>query len=216
MAELINRAELEAKTGIVLARIGSRQRRELEAMLGNPPNLKNVPADWWDKSQQEIEDALTALLLKTFLLSAKQHGLKERDAIVQGEVFSAKYAKYLAKQFRLNTLDGLKSAAKEWGDQTAKSALLLTTLRWFGPSRFSTIAVNETTRAQHFGSELAIKTIYGLNPRDEWVTRSDSKVCEICGPLDGLPRSEWEQKFAEGPPEPHAQCRCWIRYASRR
>jgi SPP1 gp7 family putative phage head morphogenesis protein len=78
----------------------------------------------------------------------------------------------------------------------------------FGPVRAQMIAVTETTRAysqanrvtQEMLREMGIETVL------IWQTEKDDKVCDICGPLDGLPEPEWG---GVGEPPAHVNCRCW-------
>ena len=81
----------------------------------------------------------------------------------------------------------------------------------FGAERAQTIAVTETTRAY---SEAAAETQQMLNqtglPMNRiWHTSADERVCDICGPLDGLPEQDWSQQFPSGPPA-HPNCRCGV------
>lgn len=62
---------------------------------------------------------------------------------------------------------------------------------------------------------MAREQMVGLNDNmvaDEiWQTREDEKVCEICGPLDGLTREEAEAVDPEADMPMHPNCRCFWR-----
>lgn len=211
--ELVNRSEIEAKAAGALARLGARQRRELERLLGNPPDPKRIPADWWLKSQKEIEETLAVLLLPIFQKSARQHGMDLADARKAAEAYAADWSKELAEDFRKGSQEILTRHAKEWdGERMTASAIRETTLVMLGPARMIGLAVTETTRAQHRGSETAVEAVSGLNENDLWITKATG-VCSVCAPLDHQPRSVWSIQFPLGPPEPHKNCRCWIDYA---
>lgn len=80
----------------------------------------------------------------------------------------------------------------------------------FGPDRADMIAVTEITRAHNqamnaYQGKLAES---GIQMERVWQTNKDDLVCEhICGPLDGLPESEWPAELQNGPPG-HPRCRC--------
>jgi hypothetical protein len=61
----------------------------------------------------------------------------------------------------------------------------------------------------------AREQMVGLNDNmvaDEiWQTREDEKVCEECGPLDGLTREEAEAIDPEADTPMHPRCRCFWR-----
>lgn len=76
MSELANRDFLEADFALRLSRLTTRQRKELESYLNltYPPSFDNVPADAWDRWEQELNDDLTLLLLLIAASSFRQHG----------------------------------------------------------------------------------------------------------------------------------------------
>jgi hypothetical protein len=71
------------------------------------------------------------------------------------------------------------------------------------------IAVTEVTRAYSEATNETQQMINetGLAMLRVWHTARDDRVCPICGPLDGLPESEWRSQFPNGPPA-HPRCRC--------
>jgi hypothetical protein len=78
----------------------------------------------------------------------------------------------------------------------------------FGPIRAQMIAVTETTRAYSQANRItqAMLREMGVETVLIWQTEKDDKVCELCGPLDGLPETEWG---GAGEPPAHVNCRCW-------
>ncbi|QDT41074.1 Phage Mu protein F like protein [Gimesia alba] len=83
----------------------------------------------------------------------------------------------------------------------------------FSPARIERMAVSEVTDAITHAGE-ATKQQAGLSSEeDTWWTEDDDRVCPICEPLHGQPRSVWAEKFPLGP-KAHYKCRCRIAYAS--
>lgn len=82
----------------------------------------------------------------------------------------------------------------------------------FSSARASTIAVTETTRAvthaEHFAAA-TFQTPGQAVASPVWHTEEDERVCDICAPLDGLARDDYQHEFPFGPPA-HANCRCWL------
>jgi len=81
----------------------------------------------------------------------------------------------------------------------------------FGSVRAEMIAVTETTRAFSAATTetQALLNQTGVQMIRIWNTRNDEVVCPICGPLNGLPESEWRGMFGDGPPA-HVNCRCGL------
>lgn len=86
----------------------------------------------------------------------------------------------------------------------------------FGPVRAEMIAVTEVTRASAMATNQHQELLAdeGVEMRRIWNTNHDSLVCEICGPLNGLPEEDWQVMFPQGPPA-HPRCRCNIGLSSR-
>lgn len=81
----------------------------------------------------------------------------------------------------------------------------------FGPVRAEMIATTEATRAFSEATneiqQLVNQT--GLQMVRVWQTQNDEIVCDLCGPLNGRPETEWAAYGADmsGPPR-HVRCRC--------
>jgi HK97 family phage portal protein len=87
----------------------------------------------------------------------------------------------------------------------------------FGEQRSRMIATTETTRAfseatNQYQDRLREE---GLAMRRVWHTHNDEIVCPICGPLNGKPEPDWDDKFPSGPPA-HPNCRCWTELSLRK
>lgn len=213
MAELPDRNKREARMAGTLSRLGSRQRRELEALLGNPPDIDRVPESYWTDKESEMGAVLLLLLTQTYSASARLHGMGPVDAKEAGSDWATKHSETLARDFTANSQKILANDAKQWdGSELTKRAIRDTTLKMLGPDRMARVAVNETTRAQFQGGEDATEELWGLSPEDTWKTSGLKSVCPVCLPLNNQPRRIWEPLFPAGPPEPHVGCSCLIRY----
>lgn len=84
----------------------------------------------------------------------------------------------------------------------------------FDEGRAMRVAVTETTRAYAEGNQLAgdalKKEFPGMRIIKTWFTNNDDRVCDICGPLDGMTIGIDEEfpDAGQGPPA-HVNCRCW-------
>jgi len=91
---------------------------------------------------------------------------------------------------------------------------------YFGDVRASMIAVTETTRAFAQGQLMAAEELKKEFPEFKiyktWFTNNDDRVCDICGPLEGveIPMDESFYGGEEAPPA-HVNCRCWIEYNTK-
>ena len=77
-----------------------------------------------------------------------------------------------------------------------------------------TIGTTETTNAGTAGEQQYRKQVqreFGILIVPVWLTARDSRVCPICGPLDGTVEAEWGEKFRDGPPA-HPNCRCSLKW----
>lgn len=226
MAELLNRISLESTFARRLAKLSARHRREVVALLGNPPNAANVPAEVWTRIRREIEEEAAAMMAMIFLESADQHGFSGDAAIIAAEGYGAQQAETFATRFVETTQSRLQETSNRWrrqieeaddaGEEPTISRQQVTddTTRIFGPDRAANAATNETTRARHQGGEIGTAMAFGLSDDDTWFTSGRQTVCDICSPLHNTRRPVWAAKFPGGPPDPHNLCQCYIVYAN--
>ena len=71
--EIPNRRESESEYADRLKKLSKRHRRELRRLLGDPPDPANVPGEFWDKIEREMEEENATLLFLLFLASARFH-----------------------------------------------------------------------------------------------------------------------------------------------
>ncbi len=79
----------------------------------------------------------------------------------------------------------------------------------FGQARADNIAVTEITRASSEGTNIAKRELAqdGMDMERVWHTLGDTKVDPDCDAVNGLPESEWVDRYPDGPPA-HPRCRC--------
>jgi len=194
MAELKNRNALDKRFARQFAKLTAKQKRELERLLGDPPDLANVPAAFWIEAQRETEEELAALMLLVFVAASSQHGMNRTNSQTQGLVFATQQAKQVSTQFVTHTRERLAAGS---GVDTV-----------LGPSRVATVAETEVTAAQAEGTTAAVRS--GDVPRLSfgapfWFTQCAPSVCKICWPFHGLPDQVWRGKISL-PAHPHCQC----------
>lgn len=90
----------------------------------------------------------------------------------------------------------------------------------FSEQRSRTIAVTETTRAYAQGQQMAANELKEQFPDvrvvKTWYTNNDDRVCDLCGPLDGV-EVDYDAEFEPGVDNPprHVGCRCWTSERTR-
>jgi hypothetical protein len=212
--------------------------REFRQLLGDPPNIDNVPEAFYEKMQREVDAETYAILLLIFDDSALLHGWSGPDQAMasygwakqRADAFSQSWAESTRTKLEkgFERLEGPIAQREETTEEARESNRTIPAERkpvtqkevdelidsTWSPKTIERWAVDETTTAQHAGGEAGIEATVGLNENDIW--RCDwrhDNVCEECSPLDEKPRSVWSAKFPDGPPSPHFFCRCWIQYA---
>ena len=207
MAEIPQRMAHETDLQRRLSRLSARHRRELRELMGNPPDINRVPAEFWDKVKREREAALLILLLLITTDSQRLH-----------------VEQLLPDAFHLDVEDGMSRVAREWSgvraDAVSRSNVVTAQRRlatraeyWrrfrgdvpaeqiesdlasvLGPQIDSVTASTETTRAQTAGVNGAIgaATAFGIPTRTRWYTRADDRVCPVCAPLHKKIVDLWE------------------------
>lgn len=217
--ELANRDELEAEFALTVARLTAKRRKELEELLGTPPDITRVPEQFWIDAEADLRREMLLMLLLISSASYRQHGglvaqdTESPEPLLQWALDTANGK---STQWRETSQEWLRKSADDWTsnpDSVTDDVIRDATLKIFGPKRAARIAIDETTRAQHEGGAYAVSTTVGLSSNDTWFTRDDGHVCPICTPLHETKRSYWGRFFPGGPPDPHPGCRCFVVYA---
>ena len=215
MAELTNRDKIESDFAKRFGVLAGRHRRELDELLGEPPDAANVPQSFWEKVQRETEEEMVAILLFLFIAASSQHGMKDSQAAATG--FALGRGAQVARSYTAtsvdrtaNNFDREEIARRDGPLPKAEREARLDKI--FGQARVEELAVDNTTAANTAGGEAATAATVGLSPDDTWFTQGDQRVCPVCGPLHRKKREDWQRFFPSGPPS-HPNCRCWIEYA---
>jgi hypothetical protein len=209
-----HRTEAEARLARAIARLGASQRRRLLEIMGDPPKLENVGAEFWNGHYAEWRGLLTPELERIFVDSAgllmdALPGLGVDWTLVnQAAVnWARQHGDEVARRIYQTTEDGVGDAVADFYEQSLNMGQLREKLgRWFSTRRAATIATTETTRAAVEGERELVRELgaQGIIMAEIWQTNNDELVCPQCGPRHN-------QQIMDGIYPPlHPNCRCWI------
>ena len=221
MPDIQNRDELEAQLARAVGGKFAKQRRELIALLGEPPNMANVPMAFWDNGGKELRSAITPILESIYMQQAMtvvdvaQIGFDWALVNTAAVEWVETYAFNLVKGITDTTARGAGSKIRQVVQQFYEEGLTmpeaiarmkqgLTGI--YGPVRAEMIAITEVTRAAAEGEREAARLIEqesGVRMIPIWQTANDELVCPICGPRHN---KEIEGEY----PPAHPRCRCWV------
>lgn len=219
--ELPNRDAYEAQFTKRMRGLSQRQEEEFLRLLGDPPDIGNVPASFWDKVEARNREELETALLLIFLAAAVFHGAERSSMETPAGAWASRQADLVARQFtqtsaRMAEVLSRDIEIKLRGDGVTPDWLRERAATIFGEPRLQRLAINETTIAQTEGGEAGVRTSVGISDEDTWRTNpslSRTGPCPVCAPLNGKKRPEWSADFPAGPPA-HASCVCDIVYAN--
>ena len=215
-SELTDRARFEAEMERRLGKVWDSQRKELMALLGEPPSISNVPESYWNNGGKAIRKIIAAVMEDIYLVQsfalAEQVNLQvdwmmvNQNAIDWASIHALEKAKLINDTSRKNIQDLIQRYyTEDWDlDELTRRISVL-----YNPARARTVAITETTNAAVQSQiEMAnwLKREYGVQFKEVWRTSVDDRVCAQCAPLDGHPTSE------VGYPPKHVNCRCYVEY----
>lgn len=213
MPDIANRTYIEQKVAAALAKCREKQRKKLEVMLGNPPNLDRVPEQFWTQAR-ECESGVLLLYLAPVAYAA-MGGLQKslgRDDWDKPEL--RKRAKKRGKDRAESTSKDAVDWTKEWLKKKIESGPLTDDdfEEVFGEGRTESTAITEVTSTNSAAEKDYVDHVRGggVDVQILWQTEKDASVCPICRPLDGQPEEVWSTKFPDGP-SAHPRCRCWLK-----
>lgn len=219
--ELPNRHQLDAEAAHALTQISGRHRDEAIRLMGQPPNIDNIPEATWKKWRDELDAELATIALLIFFQSSMFHGASEDAALQSARLWAPGYARETSRQVmqttynRLDTISDRFQSSLSLGEDI-EDEVAEAVNRVFGRERMANLALDVVTVGQTQGAENTIANKYGLSDEDWWQTNpglSQSGPCKTCSQLHGQPRSVWQLKYPSGPgPEVHPGCVCEIRY----
>jgi hypothetical protein len=191
---------------------------ELLRLLGTPPDVANVPAEFWAALEPQMLAEIFPIVAEMAARSAL--GLGEAVGVITGAnwalvntraaAWAAKYSGQLVKGINATSQAQLQKLVESFirdGSQDLRG-LGAEIGKIFGPERGDRIAVTEATRATAQGEEALVREIKRLNPNAQilqiWLTSRDEITCPQCRPLHGKQRGDgWTE-----PPPKHPNCRC--------
>ena len=234
--EVPKRQKMERSLTRRLSRLNSRKRRELVALIGNPPDATKVPQSFWDEVARETEEEVTQLLFLMFLASANYHAwgserkpsgpsiaglgsLMMVDFDKDASSYSSSRGSSVASSVTAGAItrfsNAMKDLEREGQDRPLSQGRIdLAMVKVLGPSSAVTVATTEMTAAQSKGAEQGLAVAGGVDPGDVWVTERDARVCPICEPLNGFSRAVWGAQYPSGPPA-HPNSRGTVRYVNQ-
>jgi hypothetical protein len=231
MPELGNREQWEAKFAKELGKLLRRTSGEILELLGDPPNLDNIPFGFWDDIGEETSAILRKYFRRIYLIAAEEllslqpvgvdWGLINEAAATWAESATFELISNLNKTSRKVVQKAVSAFYTEGQTLDELSAALVDS---FGPVRAEMIAATEVTNASMFGEWGLIQELVkeGVTAWAFWETENDEFVDdEICRPLHGRPA---DGESSDGSPfwihpdsgvqynigAAHTRCRCWI------
>lgn len=204
----------EQRLAKAIARVSGPARRELLALLGDPPSLDELDAQTFDGIMRFYAPAITpeleAVFTEAVLAQEKLAGIP-----VGWEIANQRAADWARAQVTQQLLPGMTGTTRQvvndavaayYENAIDRAGLVARVARAFGPERAERIAITEVTRAAAEGAKQYERELnaLGLATRQIWQTSNDDLVCPICGPRHGQ-----VVQYGDYPPA-HVRCRCWV------
>lgn len=223
MADVVNRDTLEALLARTIAKDLRGELSKLMNLLGDPPNIYNVPITFWENGGSALRGSIEPILRDIFLQQAETQlqetsigvdwALINENAITWSSEYTYELVRGITDTSRMILQRSINSY---YSNPTTIGDLQRSLSGIFSPMRAEMIAVTEVTRAAAEGEQRVVDQIIADNPGmesiDIWLTNRDDITCPICAPRHQQPRgSNW----TENPPA-HPRCRCWLRHDFRR
>jgi len=204
-----DRRRIQEKVQKILARY----QKKIARAIANSANLEPDFEALFNDLRAALGPEIAAITTQQALGLATQTGITFDMAVISEEAvrWAREYTYDLVRGLTDTTRNLVQQATSTWFETPGMTLGDLTRLLdpAFGPVRAEMIAVTEVTRADSaaVNQQQQLLAEQGIEMRRVWTTRHDEVVCEICGPLNGLPEEDWKVMFPEGPPA-HPNCRC--------
>lgn len=214
--ELRNRRRFEIEMERRLGDEWEKQRKEFMRLLGNPPDLSNVPETYWNNGGKAIRKVISSVLEDVYLIQA--FGLAEQVNLAVDWMLVNQHAIDWAARWGMQKATELNGRTREmvvdlvqkyYTESWDLDELTRRISIFYAPERARTVAITETTNAAVQSQiQMAddLKQIYNVQFKEVWKTNIDDRTCEVCEPKDGHPVSE------VGYPPEHVNCRCYVEY----
>jgi len=214
--DVINRDELERKLARVVGRDLRLELQKLLNYLGDPPQLENVPRDYWQNGWRDIQRDVEPVLLDIYLSQAEAM-MNDVGIGVEWDMINSnasQWAKQNTKQMLMDLFGKRYAHLNEviprfYNEGWNLGQLQADLEKWYSPVRAEMIAVTETTRAAVEGERAMVAELEKTTGRrmvPVWMTNKDERVCPICGPKHG--KEITDGRF----PPAHPRCRCWTNH----
>lgn len=208
-----DRERLEQDLAKALGKLGAEVRRDVLALLGDPPDLDKLTPEVWAELERRYSGAILPKLEEAFMAAlnaeAQQAGVAFAFDIANDRAIAwARQATYdLVTGINDTTRNRLATTIEQfYNNELDFDGVVQRVGTLFGPERASAIAVTEITRAASGGAQWYNAELQqlGITTEEVWETADDDVVCPICGPRDG-------RVITDGVyPPAHPNCRCWV------
>lgn len=213
------RQQLERGFAKRLGTLSAKHKKQLMKLLGDPPDIANVPEEFWARVERETEQETAVALLAIMLSTGTSFAASRKKKITPTERLALRQRFEQAAKERARKLSGgvinnakrrLTVASASWADRTSRGLDLVDvdqrTTSIFGPKRAATIARTETTGAKFDGEETVAREIIGDEMVAAWVL-GPCRHCEFCPLIAGTGREFWSQFVSKPPAHVHCCCR---------
>ena len=218
--DFVNREEIERKLARVLSKDLRVELDKLLTYLGDPPNLANVPPEYWQGGWKDIQKDVEPILVDTYIEAA----MDLADGIGIGIDWglannaAANWARtnlsdLLQKMFQTTYAGVNEVVPRFYTENWTIDDLTRALERWHSPRRAELIATTETTRAVVEGERAAVEQMTaetGIELVPIWLTANDEMVCPVCGPRHKKPIKDGIY------PPLHPRCRCGTAYEPKK
>lgn len=216
--DYINRADFERKLARVVGRGLSSELDKLLAYLGDPPDLNNVPTDYWQNGWRTIQRDVEPILIDAFLGQAEGMMLNvgiginldrvNRRAVDWARLHTDNLLTEMWRARQREVADGVGTIIAQGYEEGLTIRQISERMeRLYSPVRAEMIAITETTRAVVEGERAYVEMLMaetGIQMVPIWMTANDDLVCPICEPRNEKPITNGEY------PPAHPRCRCGV------
>lgn len=216
--------DYENRLSSVIIRHFGRQRRMVRERLA----MENPGRKSWEElySDDDFIAELLVLLQKAVKDGVSLFGKNSKVQIdwtmtnQRAAEWAREYVGELIKDIDKKTLAVLQDAVNQFVQTPGMTIGDVMDLLPFDEERALRVAVTEITRTYATANQLAGEDLRKEFPDVRvikyWTTNNDDRVCDLCGPLDGVEIDvdenfyEPEDAYQDGNPPRHVNCRCWI------
>lgn len=219
MSELADRERYQQQLQSRLERLSAAHRKELESLLGTPPDLRNVPDAFWEKVERETQLELAAILILIMMACSSSDGLSGDASRGQADRWSHGRAREVAAGMRATTVNQLNATAKVWnaeiaaGKKIGVQRIRADLMKVLGPERMRAVVITETTKAASAGTMAAADGLESEERHDVVWRLGNAEHCPFCVRMANTSQAYWS-KYTDGPPA-HVGCQCFLQIVSR-